>query len=520
VVLGHSGSLSHVVAARLVDAGFHVRQVVHAQIARVLPGGIFEADLHSDAAVKQLHQAITRREGVIVGAIINLSTVDSAVNCGDNSPHAATLDATATFRVVREFLPDLIAASEEGTGWVLNVTALDGMFGCNTDLTAPLSFASAGSLGLFKSLAREQPRLQVKNVDVTPNLVQLDDPATTANLAERLIDEFRSADAQLEIGLTEHARWRLAVRESDATLIERAPLVLNRESVVLVTGGAYGVTAEVAVALARSSQARLVLVGRSALPERESAEVKQLDIAGLRKHCIEQARASGQRMTPADIERDVQRQLRNRQILATIDAIQSAGAQIEYHAVDVRDAQTFGGLIDQLYERFGRIDGVVHGAGVIEDKLIADKTPESFARVFGTKVESALILASKLRPETLKFLVLFSSVSGRLGNLGQSDYAAANEVLNKCAAAATGRWFDGRPWSGRAVAINWGPWDAGMIGDELRKLYAARGIGLIPLAEGVEAFEAELQLQGPAEVVLASWPASMVDALQGSFLKA
>jgi NAD(P)-dependent dehydrogenase (short-subunit alcohol dehydrogenase family) len=504
----------------LVAAGFHVRQVVAGAALRTLPGGIFEADFDSDDAVRQLHAALTGREGIIVGGLVNLLSVDVGGDEKSAPPAETTRQTTAVFRLVREFLPDLIAAGEEGGGWVLNVTALDGMFGCRSESSVSPAFATAGSLGIFKSLAREQRRLHVRNVDVAPELLGADDPTALERLAERLVDEFRSADPQLEIGLTEQGRRRLAIRESDAATLTHRPLDLTADSVVLVTGGAYGVTADAARALARRTKARMILVGRSPLPDPEPAATRGLDTAGLRKHLIEQARSAGERVMPADVERRLQRLLRDRQIRGTLDDLQRSGSPTEYHAVDVRDEAAFGALIDDVYRKHGRLDGVVHGAGVIEDKLIGDKTPESFARVFGTKVESMLTLAKHLRPESLKFLALFSSVSGRLGNLGQSDYSAANEVLNKGAAAAHGRWFDGRPWSGRAVAMNWGPWDAGMIGDELRRLYAERGIGLIPPAEGVQAFVDELQLAGPAEVVLASWPAEMVDALQGGFLTA
>jgi hypothetical protein len=64
----------------------------------------------------------------------------------------------------------------------------------------------------------------------------------------------------------------------------------------------------------------------------------------------------------------------------------------------MRDGEAFGALIDDVYARHGRIDGVVHGAGVIEDKLVKDKTPESFDRVFGTKAASAVILSEHLKP--------------------------------------------------------------------------------------------------------------------------
>ena len=111
---------------------------------------------------------------------------------------------------------------------------------------------------------------------------------------------------------------------------------------------------------------------------------------------------------------------------------------------------------------------------------------------------SADVLASKLRPDQLRFLVFFSSVSGRFGNAGQSDYSAANEYLNKLADQLNNRWPT------RVVSVNWGPWDAGMVSDELRQMYASKGIGMIPIREGVESLAAELRASNdaPAEVAV------------------
>jgi NAD(P)-dependent dehydrogenase (short-subunit alcohol dehydrogenase family) len=97
-----------------------------------------------------------------------------------------------------------------------------------------------------------------------------------------------------------------------------------------------------------------------------------------------------------------------REIRATLAAL-GAGATAQYHAVDVRDAKTFGAVIDRIYASHGRLDGVIHGAGVIEDKLARDKTPESFARVFETKVNGALAIARHVRDD-IGFIVFFSSI--------------------------------------------------------------------------------------------------------------
>jgi NAD(P)-dependent dehydrogenase (short-subunit alcohol dehydrogenase family) len=168
--------------------------------------------------------------------------------------------------------------------------------------------------------------------------------------------------------------------------------------------------------------------------------------------------------------------------------------------VDVRSTRAFGKLIDGIYERHGRLDGVIHGAGVIEDKLLEHKTRESFDRVFDTKVKGALTLIRKLR-EGVSFVVFFSSVSSAFGNRGQTDYAAANDLLDKLAHHLNHKL------AGRVLSVNWGPWDSrGMVSPELRREYARLGIGLIPLASGPDRLLAELGQAGtaPAQVILMS----------------
>ena len=131
-------------------------------------------------------------------------------------------------------------------------------------------------------------------------------------------------------------------------------------------------------------------------------------------------------------------------------------------------------MVADVQRRYGRIDAVVHGAGVIEDALIVDKTAASFDRVVQTKVHPLLTLASLLDPGQLKLAMLFSSIAGFFGNSGQADYAAANEMLNRMACRLNDLW------PGRVVAMNWGPWEgAGMVRPEVARHLSDRGIGLL-----------------------------------------
>jgi NAD(P)-dependent dehydrogenase (short-subunit alcohol dehydrogenase family) len=165
-------------------------------------------------------------------------------------------------------------------------------------------------------------------------------------------------------------------------------------------------------------------------------------------------------------------------------------ASAHYSAMDVRDPASVRALLDDVYRRHDRLDGIVHGAGVLADRLLVDKTADDFAQVWETKVNGARALVEAARGD-LRFLVLFGSVSGVFGNRGQADYSAANDALDTLARIWTPRAC------GRVLAVDWGPWAAfengtGMVSRELEREYARRGIGLIDPEDGVTCLLTEL----------------------------
>ena len=134
---------------------------------------------------------------------------------------------------------------------------------------------------------------------------------------------------------------------------------------------------------------------------------------------------------------------------------------------------------------------MIHAAGVLADKAIAEKTDEQFARVFDTKVRGLLALLEATAEDPLDTLCLFSSIAARTGNVGQSDYAMANEVLNAVACAERARRAaSGKPCVVRA--IGWGPWDGGMVTPALREHFRRQGVPLLGVDAGAAAFVDEL----------------------------
>jgi NAD(P)-dependent dehydrogenase (short-subunit alcohol dehydrogenase family) len=265
--------------------------------------------------------------------------------------------------------------------------------------------------------------------------------------------------------------------------------------VVVLTGGARGITARAAIALARTTGCRLELLGRSPLPADEDPRTAAApDRTALRRALI----ATGELRTPSEIEAACDRIMAGRDIRSTLQALSEEGVPTAYHAVDVRDGEALGRVFGDIRARHGRIDAIVHGAGVLDDRLARDKTHAGFDRVFATKVDAAAHLFAHLG-EDVRLVVLFGSVSGVFGNRGQVDYSAANDALDEIAARFDG--VEGR----RVISIDWGPWGGtGMVSAELQREYARRGVGLIDPEEGVRALLNEMAtLPGePAQVVV------------------
>ena len=368
------------------------------------------------------------------------------------------------FRLCKALLPELPALH------VRAATRLGGTFG--RDAVGSGTPLAGGVVGFLNCLRHEYPKASVRSVDFNGQ--------TDATIAAHLCDEFFTDESIVEAGYTGDARF--SVMSTEQPLAE-TPFAANikpaADWIVLATGGARGITAALLDEMAVPG-ITYVLMGRTPLPGAEDAALASAaDPAALKRVLLDQARARGETLKPIELERRCGRVLADREIRASLALLAARGAKLDYVSCDVRDAEAFGAELDNVYRRHGKLDAVLHGAGVIEDKLVADKTEESFLRVFGTKLDSTFVLTRKLKPETLKLLLFFTSVAGRYGNLGQGDYAAANEAVNRIA------WDLSRRWTHtRVLAVNWGPWDAGMASEGVKRQFREKGMEPIALSAG------------------------------------
>ncbi|MFN4025624.1 MAG: SDR family NAD(P)-dependent oxidoreductase [Hyphomonas sp.] len=264
----------------------------------------------------------------------------------------------------------------------------------------------------------------------------------------------------------------------------------------LITGGARGVTAACAIELAKATGGCFILAGRSAELPWPAGIVHTLDLATLRGQ-IAAAVKRGERPAPAAIDKSARAALAGLEIRETLARIRAAGAEAHYIQMDTSDAASVDTALRNVEAHFGAITGLVHGAGIIADRLADEKTEAELARVFAPKAEGLFHILSRINRAALRHVGLFSSASAFFGNRGQCDYAMANAIL-----ANAGRTLAAELPGARVKVFDWGPWEGGMVDAALAAHFRQQGVALIPLAEGARIFTHELLAGDPAAVEL------------------
>ncbi len=308
-------------------------------------------------------------------------------------------------------------------------------------------------VGAARVIGSELPNVRCRAVDLEPL-----DPASAAGARQlaQLVEELGRGSADRVLALRGGRRL--------AEVFERSPLPeavdasrLRDEGVYLITGGLGGLGLALAEHLGRTRRARLVLVGRRALPPREQWP-------GWVASRPESDRA--------------------RQAIEAIGRIEAAGGRVRVESGDVSDAARLGEIVTAAESEFGDLHGVFHTAGVLDDQLAQIKTRDEALRVLAPKLHGTLALAKveAERGRPFDFLMLYSSVSAIAGLPGQIDYAAASSFLDAFARHHSGA--GGTP----TLSLAWGPWrEVGMAAELARGAEGSEGTALAhPLLERFE----------------------------------
>ena len=333
-------------------------------------------------------------------------------------------------------------------------------------------------VGFVKATKRERPDALVKAVDFPEDM-----PGEV--VARALLDEAERDPGAVEIGYQGNLRVSVGVELFTASPEAKAPVALDANSVFAVTGGAGAITVAIVRDLAAASRGTFYLLDARQMPpdsERPLIEKAVKDREGAKRDIFERLKAEKGRATPAQIEEKLFDLERQAGILEALRSVEAAGGRAFYRQVDVLDGNAVKAVMENIRQTSGRLDVVLHAAGLERSRSLDRKPVEEFDLVFRVKADGLFNLMAATRDMDVKAMVVFSSVAGRFGNAGQADYSAGNDFMCK----TVGWWAGTRPGS-LGIALDWTAW--GGIGMATRgripEIMKEAGIDMLDPAEGL-----------------------------------
>ncbi len=420
-----------------------------------------------------------------------LAALDNEGNLADMdlaSWHDALWVRAKSLYTTMRVLYDQVA--KPGT-FLVSATQLGGQHGYDdAGAVAPLGGAVTGFTKTYK---RERLDALVKAVDFETD-------CKPAEVADVLIEETLRDPGAVEIGYKEGLRWTVGLQEQPVA--DGQPgMTLNSNTVFLVTGAAGSIVSAITADLAGASGGTFYLLDLVPEPAPDNPDLKRFvnDKDGLKRDLFARIQASGQRATPALIDKELAALERAQAAQSAIDAVRAAGGTAHYFSVNLTDTAAVANIINQVRERSGRIDVLLHAAGIERSHFLPDKEPREFDLVFDVKSDGWFNLLRAIGDMPLGATVAFSSVAGRFGNGGQTDYSSANDLLCKI----TSSFRTTRPLT-RGIVIDWSAW--GGIGMATRgsipKMMELAGIDMLPPEAGIPWIRRELTSGGTRDEVV------------------
>ena len=412
----------------------------------------------------------------------------------DQNQDQCTYDHTMTaVYLVKHYTIYIRETKPDWKGLMFFATFLDGKMG----FTGESEHYAYGTFnGIAKTLSIEfGQQTAVKLIDFRPDV-------TPGRMVELMEDELHIHDYWPEIGRTNDGkRWTCNGTFTDARVAEnRCPY--TEEDVIVVTGGSRGVTSKCLMALMEKAPCKVAILGRAAInPEHmDDEETAQIpDLKEMKTLIARRFKAEGYKGPFSAIEKKAKSILDQRDMLNTFSTLEKTGCTVRYYPCDVNNREKLSATMEQIRQELGEVRGIIHGAGLLADCKIWNKEMARFRAVLDTKYVGLNNILSCVDKERLKLVVSFSSVAGYFGNDGQMDYASGNEFLAKFS-----HYFRKKYPNCKALTINWGAWDGGMMDYIYRKTLTEKGYVLIPLDVGANYFANEFLNGLPSGQILIS----------------
>ena len=412
----------------------------------------------------------------------------------------------SAFLLIQKNAGYLVKSNKEQGAFLSCITFLGGDFGFNRIKTNPIY---TGIVGLIKTAGLEYKNLLCKSLDMPEDKKTCEKIAKDAAILMMIKGSSEIGVNSKECNIPVMIETNLS--SLSQTLNQEAHPYLNSENknldkndVIIITGGAKGVTSACAIEIAKQYSPIIILIGKSKLFDSEPEWAKGIDDSSELKKIIMENLSDSLKGTKEKLiafKSIYKRIISHREITNTLKSIEQYGSKVKYFSADVQDNKKINEIFKKIRKEFNCISAIIHGAGINRDKLIVDKDIKEFNQVINTKVKGFYSLLGATKNDELKYFILFSSIAAKYGNIGQCDYSVANEILNKIALK-----YSRQNIKCKFLSINWGPWQGGMVNNSLKKEFLKKGFGLISLKQGAKQLLNELKNNDYPEVIIEAKP--------------
>jgi malonyl CoA-acyl carrier protein transacylase len=370
--------------------------------------------------------------------------------------------------------------------FLLSATRMGGLFGYGLGLD---DYAGGAISGFTKALAWERVDNLVKVVDFSSAMDE-------AEMAACLLEETLSDPGAVEIGRFEDRRFTISLADQvveNAVPQESANLEEFQQAVFLISGGTGGIIAPIVEDLAHRTKGVFYLLGRSVLPLPNDPDLLLLQNPGqLKTEWMRRLTDAGEKPTPRQVDKKLETYTRGAATLKVMETIRNLGGEAEYLVCDVTQSEAVEGAAAEVLARHGKVDVLIHAAGMDHSQRLQNKPIEEFRQVVSVKADGFFNLyrTFQQRKQLPRAIIGFSSLSGRFGNLGQTDYSAANDLLCKLLCAVNQRHPEVK-----TIALDWGAWaEVGMASrGHIPELMQRAGIEMMKPSQAAPWVAMELQ---------------------------
>ncbi|WP_010250325.1 type I polyketide synthase [Acetivibrio cellulolyticus] len=439
---------------------------------------VFEKNFSKGELEGKIAQFVKNPVDVIVDCTHLGGAIEFDKMTGDEEEQMLFLSSEARFYFYKK-LSEVLAEPQLRILCLVNIDGCHG-YANEQEINDPF-YGAIG--GFYKGLRKEWPKSSIKVIDLGCEQVS-DIPEESMS---NIVKEAQESSLDYEIGYQNGERKVLKIDIPDRA--EYKNIELPEKPHFLITGGGYGITAEIVKGLCqRFNGGKFTILGRTQLPE-NVRELSQLDENALEQKKTQihsKLKEEGKKVTPALVQSEFDKIVKANSIYQLIDYVEKAGGKALYVPCDVRNYDSMKGAMQEALNQNGAVHIAVYAAGIEKSRLIKQKTYEEFKEVFSVKAQGLCNLYRLLDLNDLKAFVGFSSVSGRFGNEAQLDYCSANNFINSFMGMIKSKYK-----SVHALSIAWSGWkDTGMAWrNEFVKNHSEElGLHLIEVKRGTEAF--------------------------------